>query len=133
MKPKISIVTLCVEDVERSIRFYRDGLGLPPHHYEEGDEYVMFRCDGAFLALHPLATALDAPPDRRQPPFHGVSVSHNEPSPEGVRAVYAEAIAAGATPKISPREAPWGGYEACFADPDGHLWDIAYNPFTDLT
>jgi uncharacterized glyoxalase superfamily protein PhnB len=62
-----------------------------------------------------------------------IALSHNEPSKAGVDAVYAEAIAAGAAPLKAPQDAPWGGYEASFADPDGHVWDIAWNPFTDLT
>jgi catechol 2,3-dioxygenase-like lactoylglutathione lyase family enzyme len=128
MKPKISIVTLGVQDMGRAIRFYHEGLGLPLHNYAEGDDFVMFKCDGAFLALHALAAESPEPGGGS-----GFSVSHNEPSPEGVRAVYDEAIAAGATPVHPPRKAPWGRYEACFADPDGHWWDIAYNPFTDLT
>jgi uncharacterized protein len=131
VKPKISIVSLAVADIGRSLAFYRDGLGFPTHNYAEGDDYVMLVLGGAWLSL------LLRPPDesRAQPPAGApvVGLSHNVTSPEAVRAVYEEALAAGATPVIPPRAAPWGGWEASFADPDGHLWDIAYNPFTDLT
>jgi catechol 2,3-dioxygenase-like lactoylglutathione lyase family enzyme len=126
MKPKISLVCLSVSDMARAVRFYRDGLGFPTHNYADGDDFVMFRLEGSWLSLAPHSMAPDAGPWRS-------SLSHNEPSPEAVDTVYAEGIAAGASPVTAPRKAPWGGYEACFADPDGHLWDIAFNPFTDLT
>jgi len=62
-----------------------------------------------------------------------IALSHNVASEEAVRAVFEQGLAAGATAIKRPQPAPWGGYEAAFADPDGHVWDIAMNPFTDLT
>ena len=132
MKPKISLITLGVDDMARAIRFYRDGLGFPTHNFAEGDDFAMFKLDGTWLALHPNEMMAKYAPAGAQRGF-GISLSHNEPSPERVDAVFAEAIAAGATVTTPPRKADWGGYEAGFADPDGHIWDIAYNPFTDLT
>jgi catechol 2,3-dioxygenase-like lactoylglutathione lyase family enzyme len=129
MKAKISIVTLGVEDMDRAVKFYRDGLGFPTHNEAEGDAFVMFKLEGSWLALHPRAM-MGAPVGRGSP---GMALSHNEPSSAAVDEVYAEALRAGATPIVPPRNAEWGGYEAGFADPDGHVWDIAYNPFTDLT
>jgi hypothetical protein len=127
LKPKLSIVCLRVADLGRALAFYRDGLGFPTHNYADGDDYILLKLDGAWLSLSgPHA----APPVGARPTF---ALSHNEPSKAGVDAVYAEAIAAGAAPLVAPRDAPWGGYEASFADPDGHVWDIAWNSFTDLT
>jgi len=127
LKPKISIVSLTVADLGRALAFYRDGLGFPTHNYADGDDFILLKLDGAWLSLMAgeVASQAGAAPT--------IALSHNEPSKAGVDAVYAEAIAAGATPLKPPQDAPWGGYEAGFADPDGHVWDIAWNPFTDLT
>ena len=134
MKPKISLITLGVADIPRAVRFYRDGLGLPTHNYSDGDDMVMFALEGTFLSLYPRAAlAEDAGVGADGRGFAGVSLSHNEPSPEAVDAVFAEALAAGATAIKTPQPVFWGGYSGYFADPDGHLWEVAHNPFTDLT
>ncbi|HYJ34545.1 MAG TPA: VOC family protein, partial [Rhizomicrobium sp.] len=65
--------------------------------------------------------------------FGGITLAHNEPSPEQVDAAYAQAVAAGAKAIKPPSKAFWGGYSGYFADPDGHMWEIAFNPFMDLT
>ena len=65
--------------------------------------------------------------------FGGISRAHNVADEDAVRAVFAEAVSAGAKPLKQPGKVFWGGYTAYFADPDGHLWEVAYNPFTDLT
>lgn len=129
MKPKISIVALSVADLGRALAFYRDGLGFPTHNYADGDDYVLLKLEGAWLSLSPRDPALPA----LAAGAGGMAMSHNEPSKAGVDAVYALALRVGATPLKPPQDAPWGGYEAGFADPDGHVWDIAWNPFTDLT
>ena len=132
LKPKISIVGLHVADLGRALAFYRDGLGFPTHNYVEGDDYIMFRLEGAWLSLSASDDALtDLPPGAQR--FSSVGLSHNVASKEAVREVFEQGLAAGATPLKTPQDAPWGGYEAGFADPDGHVWDIAWNPFTDLT
>jgi len=132
MKPKISIVSLSVRDLAASVAFYRDGLGFPTHNHAEGDDYVMFRLEGSWLSLVTREAALaDLPSDAVR--FSTFGLSHNVASPAAVDEVYQFALAAGATPVKPPQAAPWGGYESNFADPDGHVWDIAYNPFTDLT
>jgi uncharacterized protein len=132
MKPKISIVSLHVADIDRALRFYRDGLGFPTHNYADGDTYVMLALEGGWLSLMASDDPLiDLPAGAQR--FSSVGLSHNVPSKEAVREVYEQGLAAGATPLKAPQDAPWGGYEAGFADPDGHVWDIAWNPFTDLT
>jgi hypothetical protein len=134
MKPKISIVTLGVADVGRSVRFYRDGLGFQTHNYKEGEDFAMFALEGTWLALYPReALAEDAQVSPRGSGFSGFSLAHNEPSPEAVDAAFAEALAVGATAVKRPEKVFWGGYSGYFADPDGYLWEVAHNPFTDLT
>ncbi len=132
MKPKISIVSLAVSDLSRALAFYRDGLGFPTHNYADGDDFIMFRLEGCWLSLHAREEALkDLPAGALT--FSSVALSHNVPTEEAVREVFDLGLAAGATALKRPQPAPWGGYEAEFADPDGYVWDIAYNPFTDLS
>ncbi|HLI64822.1 MAG TPA: VOC family protein [Caulobacteraceae bacterium] len=132
MKPKVSIVSLHVSDIGRALAFYRDGLGFPTHNYADGDTYVMLELEGSWLSLMASEDPLmDLPAGAQR--FSTVGLSHNVPTEAAVREVYAEGLAAGGTPLKAPQRAEWGGYEASFADPDGHVWDIAMNPFTDLT
>lgn len=134
MKPKISLVGLGVRDLDRSIAFYRDGLGFVPHSYAEGDDHVMFQLEGSWLSLYPRdklaedATIID---DGRG--FSGMTLAHNVGSPAEVDAVFAHAISVGGRAVKTPQQVFWGGYSSYFADPDGYLWEVAYNPFTDLT
>jgi hypothetical protein len=129
MKPKISVVSLSVEDLGRALAFYRDGLGFPTHNYADGDDFIFLKLEGAWLSLQARDPVHVAPP----PGASTISISHNAPSKAEVDAVYRLALGAGATSVQSPQDAPWGGYEAAFADPDGHVWGLAWNPFTDLT
>ena len=134
MKPKISLVTLGVRDFPRSLAFYRDGLGFPPHNYAEGEEHVMFALEGSWLSLFPWdELAKDATVAQEGRGFSGVTLAHNVGSKAEADAVFATAVAAGARPLKAPTEVFWGGYSGYFADPDGHLWEVAFNPFTDLT
>jgi catechol 2,3-dioxygenase-like lactoylglutathione lyase family enzyme len=134
MKPKISTVTLGVRDFPKSFKFYREGLGFQPHNYTEGEEHVMFRLEGTWLSLYPrdkLAEDATVPDDGSG--FSGVTLAHNVKSKADADAVFAHAVAAGATPVKKPQDVFWGGYSGYFADPDGYLWEVAWNPFTDLT
>ena len=134
MKPKISIVTLGVRDFAASLAFYREGLGFPTHNHTEGEEHVMFRLEGSWLSLYPrdkLAEDATVPDDGHG--FSGVTLAHNVASKDEVDTVFAKAVALGARAVKPPREVFWGGYSSYFADPDGHLWEVAFNPFTDLT
>ena len=134
MKPKIGLVTLGVADLGRSLAFYRDGLGLPTHDYDPEAGVVFFRLEGAWLAIFPREElAEDAGLPEEGSGFRGITLAHNEPSKAGVDAVFAEALAAGAVLVKAPEDVFWGGYSGYFADPDGHLWEVAYNPITDLT
>ncbi len=134
MKAKISMVTLGVRDVGRSVAFYRDGLGFVTHNYKAGDDMVMFELEGSWLGLYPRdELAKDAEVASDGAGFPGFSFSHNVGSKAQVDAVIAFAVAAGAREVKGARDVFWGGYSGYFADPDGFLWEVCWNPFTDLT
>jgi catechol 2,3-dioxygenase-like lactoylglutathione lyase family enzyme len=134
MKSKISIVTLGVRDFATSLAFYRDGLGFTAHHFKDGDQHVMFAMEGSWLALYPRhLLADDATVVDDGAGFSGVTLAHNAPSKADVDAVFQHALSAGARAVKPPQDVFWGGYSGYFADPDGHLWEVACNPFTDLS
>lgn len=128
MEPRVSIITLGVKDLARSVRFYEHGLGLPRHEFE--GPIAFFALAGTWLALYPrqsLAEDVGVPAEGSG--FPGVTLAHNVSSWAEVDAVMEEAVAAGAR-LVKPAEAAdWGGYSGYFADPDGHLWEVAFNPF----
>lgn len=134
MKAKISMITLGVEDLQRATRFYRDGLGLPQHQFE-GEGVTFFALTGTWLALYPeqaLAEDIGISVDSLKG-SNSVTLAHNVASPEDVDKVLAQAVAAGATLLKPGQDVFWGGYSGYFSDPDGHFWEVAYNPFEDLT
>jgi uncharacterized protein len=134
LKPKISMITLGVRDLAASLAFYRDGLGFPTHNYVEGQDCIMFKLEGTWLALYPRASlADDATVVSAGSGFAGFALAHNVSSKAQVENTFAIAVAAGATPVKEPQDVFWGGYSSYFADPDGFLWEVAWNPFTDLT
>jgi uncharacterized protein len=148
MKPKIGIITLGVSDLKRSLTFYRDGLGFPTHEYKDDAGIVFFKLEGTWLALYPrdelvkdlgedlakLGAKIGSSVTLAGPvPVGGVTLAHNVSSKEEVDAVVQLAVSVGATLVKQPQEVFWGGYSGYFADPDGHLWEVAYNPFMDLT
>ena len=130
----ISSITLGVADLETSLRFYRDGLGLPTHGYQEGAAIVFFELQGAWLALYPRPTSSsEADVQYSDTDTPTLTLAHNVASPAQVDAVLQQAAAAGATIVKPAGDAFWGGYSGYFSDPDGYLWEVAHNPFTDLT
>jgi uncharacterized protein len=134
VKPKISMITLGVQNMARSLLFYRDGLGFDPHNYKEGDTCVMFRLEGAWLALYPRESlAEDAQVASEGSGFPRFTLAHNVKTKNDADEVFARAVAAGAVPVKTPQDVFWGGYSGYFADPDGFLWEVAFNPFIDLT
>jgi uncharacterized protein len=134
LKPKISMITLGVRDIAASLAFYRDGLGFPPHNYVEGQDCIMFKLEGTWLALYPRASlADDATVPSGGAGFPGFALAHNVGSKDQVEETFMLAVAAGATPMKKPQDVFWGGYSGYFSDPDGFLWEVAWNPFTDLT
>ncbi len=134
MKPKIGIITLGVVDLKRSLVFYRDGLGFPTHDYKEEQGIVFFKLEGTWLALYPKEKlAEDLGMSTEGSGFSGVTLAHNVNTKEEVDAAVELAVTAGAKLIKQPQEAFWGGYSGYFADPDGYLWEVAYNPFMNLT
>ena len=134
MKPKVSMITLGVRDFDKSFAFYHRGLGFPAHNFTEGEQFAMLRLEGTWLGLFPrehLADDAAVPPEGSG--FPGFSLAHNVGSAEEVDRVYALALSCGAAALKEPGPVFWGGYSGYFADPDGFLWEVAYNPFTDLT
>jgi catechol 2,3-dioxygenase-like lactoylglutathione lyase family enzyme len=138
MNPHITLITLGVQDLPRSVAFYRDGLGMPTQGiigeaFEDG-AVAFFKLDGGLiLALYPhYALNKDADLDTVAPagiaPSVGFSIAHNVGSKEEVDQVMAQATAAGATIAKAAYDRDWGGYTGYFRDPDGHLWEIAWNP-----
>jgi catechol 2,3-dioxygenase-like lactoylglutathione lyase family enzyme len=134
MKPKVSLISLGVREFPKALTFYRDGLGFPVHNYTEGEDFCMLRLEGTWLALYPRAKlAEDATVPDNGAGFPGFTLAHNVGSREEVDSVFAHAVSVGASPVKLPQKAFWGGYSGYFADPDGYLWEVAHNPFTDLT
>ena len=127
MDPRISIVTLGVRDLEIATAFYRDGLGLPERESE--GNIAFFEMSGTWLALYPHeALAEDATVPAEGSGFAGFTLAHNVGSREEVEAVIAEAESAGADVVKPAGETFWGGYSGYFSDPDGFLWEVAWNP-----
>jgi len=136
MKPKISIITLGASDLAESVRFYRDGLGWPIREDGNLENIVFLELENITLALYRRELFPNEAPVKFAEPSAGtpaITLAHNLPSPEAVDTTMAEAVAAGATCVKQPEEVFWGGYSGYFSDPDGYLWELAYNPFTDLT
>lgn len=134
MKAKISIITLGVADFKKSLAFYKNGLGFEAHKYDQDIEHVMFKMDGTWLSLFPKdELAKDAAVSPAGTGFSGITLAHNVGTIDEVDTVYAQAISAGAIEVKKPKKVSWGGYSGYFADIDGYLWEVAYNPYTDLT
>lgn len=123
------IVTLGVTDLSASKAFY-ERLGWPVSS-SSNENIVWFSLEGAKLGLFPTAElAKDATvPAEPMIGFRGVTLAINLPSREEVDAAFHHAVESGATPTKQPTEAEWGGYSGYFADPDGHLWELAHNPY----
>ncbi len=127
MQPRISLITLGVEDLERSIEFYRDGLGLPRR--EGPAEIAFFETGSTWLSLYSREElAKDAKVEASGSGFRSFTLAHNVESREQVDEVMREAQAAGAKILKEPEDVSWGGYSGYFSDPDGFLWEVAWNP-----
>jgi len=131
MEPRISVITLGVADLDRSYRFYAEGLGLPTTR-KASEGIVFFQTRGATLALYPYdSLADDVGPGWNEPRsrFPGITLAHNVRERHEVDEVLATAVAAGATIVKTADDTDWGGYSGYFTDPDGYLWEIAWGAF----
>ncbi|MEO3429149.1 VOC family protein [Pelagibius sp. CAU 1746] len=137
MEQRMTMVTLGVRDLARAQKFYEEGLGWTLSDGVEGQVAFYQLAGGGLLGLYGLeALAEDAavPLAELKPGqnFGGMTLAHNVASPEAVDATMKEVVAAGATLMKPAEKVFWGGYSGYFADPDGHLWEVAYNPFWTL-
>ena len=134
MKPRITVITLGVDDLQRALEFYRDGLGWPTDgivgaEFEHGAVAFFDLQSGLRLALWPRADiAHDAnltvePQSRTE-----LTLGHNVITRADVEAAMERAAAAGATILKPAQDTFWGGYAGYFADPDGHVWEVVWNP-----
>ena len=134
MTPRITLITLGVDDLERSLRFYRDGLGLRTEgivgtEFEHGAVVFFELQSGLKLALWPrtsIARDTGLPPNPPSPT--DFTIGHNVGSKPEVDAVMEQATRAGAVIVTAAHDTFWGGYAGYFQDPDGHLWEVAWNP-----
>lgn len=127
MDQRLSLVTLGITDLTRSRRFYEEGLGWTAGF--ANDDVVFYQLNGMILALwHRDALAQDANLSAESTGVGGIALAYNVGERATVDAVLAEAARAGAKILKSGQEAFWGGYTGYFADPDGHPWEVAWNP-----
>jgi hypothetical protein len=128
MESRISVVTLGVQDLGRAVAFYRDALGWRQSQASVGD-VAFFQAGGIVLALYPRPLlAADARVTDTAAGFGGITLAQNVRQRDDVDRTLAEAARAGATILKPAEDAEWGGRSGYFADPDGHPWEVAWNP-----
>jgi uncharacterized protein len=134
MKPRVTLITLGVDDLEKSLRFYRDGLGLRTEgivgrEFEHGAVAFFDLQAGLKLALWPRSSiSHDSGIPPGQPSATEFTIGHNVSSKAEVDAVMEQARKAGAAIVKPAHDTFWGGYAGYFQDPDRHLWEVAWNP-----
>jgi uncharacterized protein len=127
MEPRISFVTLGVRDLERATAFYEKGLRLP--RLKSPPTVSFFELGKTWLALYPRhLLAADAGVPAEGSGFAGIALAHNVRSREDADTLMEEVVKAGGRVVKPAQRADWGGYSGYFADPDGHLWEVAWNP-----
>lgn len=130
MEPRISIITLGVSNLPRSIRFYRDGLGFPTEAKDDA-HIAFFKTAGTRLALYPLEKlAEDISPNLALSTggFRGITLAHNVRTKAEVAELLASAEKAGGTIIKRAQDVFWGGHSGYFADPDNYYWEVAWAP-----
>ena len=138
MKPRISLITLAVDDLETSVRFYRDGMGLETEgiigqEFEDGAVAFFDLQSHIKLGLFSRTSlAKDAGLAPARAESLQFSIGHNVASKAEVDTVMSQAKQAGAKITKPAQDTFWGGYAGYFSDPDGHLWDVAWNPHWTL-
>ena len=129
MEPRLNIVTLGVRELARAVAFYRDGLGWPQSSASVGDFAIFRLSTGTALALYPRHLLAADAQVKDAGGFGGITLAQNVSDKPTVDLVLAQAVKAGGALLKTAREAEWGGYSGYFADPDGHPWEVAWNPF----
>lgn len=134
MKPRVTVLTLGVDDLERAVRFYRDGLGLPTDgivgtEFDFGAVAFFQLQSGVQLALWPRKSiAHDTGLEVTAPSPTDITIGHNVSTKSEVDAVMNQAKTAGATIIKPAQDTFYGGYAGYFLDPDRHLWEVVWNP-----
>lgn len=137
MQPRLTVLTLAVDDLDRAVAFYRDGLGWPTQGIVGAETpngaVAFFRLEGGLrLALWPRASlAADTGLPPCPPAATELLLGHNVASEAEVDGVMELALKAGARLVKPAQPTFWGGYAGCFQDPDGHLWEVVFNPDLD--
>jgi catechol 2,3-dioxygenase-like lactoylglutathione lyase family enzyme len=131
MDQRISIVTLGTDNMDRAVAFW-EAMGWP-RRARNFTAIAMFEAGGVAFAIYPFEKlAEDCGMTDRGPGFGGFTLAHNVASKAAVDELLARAVANGATLQKPAHEAFWGGYSGYFCDPDGHPWEVAYNPFVPM-
>ncbi len=132
MEPRLNIITLAVADLEKARNFYEKGLGWKPSSASQ-ETIIFFQLGGVILALYPyFALAEDAAVDPSGSGFKGFTLAHNVREKHEVSELLALAEKAGGKIVKPAQDVFWGGHSGYFADLDGNLWEIAWNPFFTL-
>lgn len=132
MRQKFNLITLGVDDFQKSLNFYERGLGWKKSA-KSVDGLALFDLGGIILALHPWQDLADDATLTYQPTtFSGLTISHNARSEEEVDSILKQVEKLGATIVKPAQKVYWGGYSGYFKDLDGHLFEVAYNPFWEL-
>ena len=129
MKPSLSVVTLGVNNFSRSLDFYKKGLGFRTKASKK-DNIAFFKLNGVMLALYgKKELAKDIGISEKGHGFPGITLAHNVKSEKEVNEILSLAKLSGGRIIKRAQKASWGGYSGYFADPDGYLWEVVYNPF----
>ena len=132
MRQKLNLITLGVDDFEKSLSFYEKGLGWKKS-YKSMDGLALFPLGGIVLALHPRHELAEDATLKYQPSaFSGLTISYNAKSEKEVDTVLKQVEKLGATIVKPAQKVYWGGYSGYFRDIDGYLFEVAYNPFWEL-
>ena len=132
MRQKLNLITLGVDDLERSLNFYEKGLGWKKSD-KSIDDFALFPLGGITLALYPRQElAKDATLQYQPTEFSGMTISYNAKSEKEVDEVLEQVAKLGATIIKPAQKVFWGGYSSYFKDLDGYLFEVAYNPFWEL-
>lgn len=127
---RINLITLGVRDINKSLRFYRDGLGFHTPSEEDNPAVVFFNNAGTKLALYPIEELAKDINEKEQPKrngFSGVTFAYNAKSIEEVDDIIKKAEKAGGIIEKLPQRVFWGGYSGYFSDLDGYYWEVAYS------
>lgn len=133
MQPRINVITLGTKNIEKSRNFYEHGLGWKASS-ASNENFVAFHTHGIVLCLYPeKLLSEDAMTQMNgQQGFRGITLSHNVANKEDVNSILKQAVEAGAKLEKEAQDVFWGGYSGYFSDPDGHFWEIAWNPHWTL-